>query len=58
MAKPEDLLWDLLARWEEARLHGEELSVEQLCPDHPELLEPLRQHVEALKRMDWLLQPG
>ena len=57
MAKPDDLLWDLLAHWEETRLHGPEIPVEQLCTDHPELLEPLRQHVEALKRTDWLLKP-
>lgn len=54
----DDLLWDLLARWEEVRLHGEEIPVEQLCQDRPELLEPLRQHVQALKRMDWLLRPA
>lgn len=57
MAKTDDLLWDLLAKWEEARNHGQEVSVETLSQDHPELLDPLKEHVQALKRMDWLTRP-
>ncbi len=43
---------DLIDRLEEARDAGLRLTVEQVCQDFPELLEPLRQRWEALSRFD------
>src|SRR5262245_22741126 len=54
----------LFARWEEAYEQGRDLSPEELCAGHPDLLEPLRQGVEALRRMrqlasdSWATLPG
>ncbi len=43
---------DLIDRLEEAREAGLNLTVEQVCKDFPELLEPLRQRWDALSRFD------
>lgn len=43
---------DLIDRLEQARDAGVQLTVEQVCKDYPELLEPLRQRWEARKRSD------
>ena len=41
-AMPDSLLIDaLIRRWEECRARGEERSTEDLCRDHPELVETL-----------------
>lgn len=45
----QDLLDDLLDRWEVARERGEPLSIEALCQDHPELAEELRATIAALE---------
>ncbi len=37
------LIDELVARWEEFQARGEEISTEDLCTDHPELLEALCQ---------------
>jgi hypothetical protein len=42
-------LSDYLLRWEQARDAGRDLSVEQLCPDDPELAGRLRCALELLK---------
>jgi serine/threonine protein kinase len=44
----------LLLRWQEALERGEDLSVEQLCPDDPVLAEELRPLIEALHRANRL----
>jgi hypothetical protein len=46
-------LWDLLARWEERQ----DVAVEDLCQDHPELIEPVREAIDALKSTSWLEKP-
>jgi serine/threonine-protein kinase len=48
----DDLLNDLLDRWEEAQERGESISVEQLCVEHPELIEAVRQRIVALRTID------
>jgi serine/threonine protein kinase/predicted Zn-dependent protease len=48
----------LLRRWEEGQQRGEALSPEELCRDCPELLEPLRQNLQALAAMDALMPSG
>lgn len=43
---------ELIDRLEEARDAGQPLTVEQVCQDHPELLEPLRRRWAALSHFD------
>jgi serine/threonine protein kinase len=46
------LIDELLNRWEECLEDGQQLSPEQLCQDHPELLEELRWQINALQAVD------
>jgi formylglycine-generating enzyme required for sulfatase activity/tRNA A-37 threonylcarbamoyl transferase component Bud32 len=48
MTSPE--LSDLLSRWEQAYVHGQDLPVEQLCPG-PELAAELARCIDDLRRM-------
>jgi eukaryotic-like serine/threonine-protein kinase len=50
----EDLLADLLVRWEEAWDAGRELSAEELCADASHLIEPMKERIGVLKDMAWL----
>lgn len=50
----EEQLMDLLVSWEERFQDGEDVSPEELCLDCPELLSPLRDRIETIKRMGWL----
>ncbi len=51
----EDPVTDLALRWEELREDGREVPVEDLCRERPELLEPLRRRIQALRDMDAVL---
>ncbi|MBM4072316.1 MAG: hypothetical protein FJ271_25820 [Planctomycetes bacterium] len=51
---PDDLLYDLLARWSQSRAAGKALTPDVLCRDCPELLRPLREHIDILSTMTWL----
>jgi WD40 repeat protein/predicted Ser/Thr protein kinase len=57
MAEPtaDDRLADLLLRWEELRHQGRQATAEELCRDCPELLEPLRRQIGALRALDAVL---
>ena len=46
------ILDELLDRWEESSEKGYELTPEQLCVEHPELLEELRWRINALRAVD------
>ena len=48
----DEILSQLLACWEEAREQGQSLSPEEVCRDHPHLLDELRKQVEVLKAFD------
>ncbi len=49
----EDLLDDLLLRWEELHEDGQILPAEELCPsDRPDLLDELQNRIEALLEMN------
>jgi len=48
-------LTELALRWEEFRDQGQIVSAEALCQECPELLEPLRQRIQALQDMDQML---
>jgi serine/threonine protein kinase/regulator of sirC expression with transglutaminase-like and TPR domain len=45
-------LEDLLLRWEDLRRVGRQVSIEELCRDHPELLPEVQAEVSALEAMD------
>jgi hypothetical protein len=46
---------ELVSRWQALRRQGQEVSAEQLCAGHPELLADLRRRLEALASMAGLL---
>lgn len=51
-----DRLNDLLAEWVERREAGEQIAVEDLCLEHPELAEPLSTLVDRLRPTQWLFE--
>jgi serine/threonine-protein kinase len=48
-------LSSLLMRWDEQREQGRSVSIEDLCRECPELLEPLRQRIEDLRAINRFL---
>lgn len=54
MAADDDLILDLLERWEDARAASAVLSVEELCRDRPDLVGILREKIAALSASDWM----
>lgn len=50
----EEKISDLLLQWEESQERGEDLDVETLCADFPELIEEVQKRIAALRRMDWM----
>ena len=50
----DDLLLDLLMRWEELRNRGQAVSVEDLCRDRPQLRDELAKRIKALEATAWL----
>ena len=54
----EALITDLIRRWEELRLAGRPAAVEDLCRDHPDLADDLRERVRLLESMDRRLPPA
>ena len=46
------MLDELLNRWEEGLENGQSYSPEQLCANHPELLEELREQIQVLQAVD------
>ena len=53
----DDLLADLLLRWEESHDLGRDVAVEELCRDRPDLAEPLKERIRALKSVAWINRP-
>lgn len=49
-------LEELFERWDDLRHQGREVSAEELCQDHPELLADLKRRIHALQAMNWLLE--
>lgn len=50
-------LESLVLAWQEAREQGRDLPAAELCRDCPDLLPELERQIDALRRMDGLLQP-
>ena len=47
-----ELISQLLERWESAQEQGQTLEAEELCGDHPELLDLVKRQIAALKAFD------
>jgi len=55
--KDEELLADLLVRWEELREQGQDVSSIELCQGCPHLVDELARRINALKVTSWLDKP-
>ena len=55
--KDEDLLADLLVRWEELREQGRDVSALELCQGCPHLTDELARRINALNVTSWLDKP-
>lgn len=53
---PQSRLARMLDKWEEAAERGEELNIDDLCAEAPELCEELKRQTDALKAMNQRLQ--
>src|SRR4029453_2797652 len=49
-----DLIDEILVRWEELRQQGRVVAAEELCRDHPELLDEVRRLLAPLESLDRL----
>ena len=52
--KFDPVLQKILQEWEQARLAGNGISIEQLCAQHPELSQQIKLQIKNLSEMDWL----
>lgn len=55
--KDDDILADLLLRWEELREQGQDVSAWELCQACPHLADQLARRINALKVTSWLDKP-
>ncbi|MBI2806662.1 MAG: serine/threonine protein kinase [Planctomycetes bacterium] len=55
--KDEELLADLLVRWEELREQGQDVPALELCQGCPQLTDELARRINALKVTSWLDKP-
>ena len=55
--RDEELLADLLLRWEELRERGQDTPASELCREHPQLADELARRISALKVTSWMDQP-
>jgi hypothetical protein len=53
----DDKLVDLLVRWEELHERGQDVTAEELCRDCPELVQPLKERMQALQKIAWIKKP-
>lgn len=53
----QEILADLLMRWEELREMGQDTPAEQICQDHPHLLEEFTRRIKILAVTSWLDHP-
>ena len=51
----EDRLGELLLRWDELRRQGRDVTARELCTDCPELVEGLARRIEAVRKVDSVL---
>lgn len=55
--KDDELLADLLIRWEELREQDQDVSAVELCQDCPYLADELSRRINGLKATLWLNKP-
>jgi len=55
--KDEEILAELLLRWEELRERGQDTPAAELCQEHPHLAEELARRIKALKAVSWMDKP-
>ena len=55
--KDEELLADLLLRWDELRERGQDTPASELCREQPHLTDELDRRIKALKVTSWLDRP-
>lgn len=55
--KDDELLADLLVRWEELREQGQDVPALELCQDCPHLADELARRINALEVISWLDKP-
>lgn len=53
----DELLADLLLRWDELREQGQDVSSIELCQTCPHLVDELERRIRALKASDWMDRP-
>jgi serine/threonine protein kinase len=53
-----DTIDELLLRWQELRRHGVSASVQELCAEHPSLVDELTRRIAAFESMEALLGIG
>lgn len=53
----EEILADLLLRWDELREQGQEVSSIELCQACPHLVDELERRIRALRAADWMDRP-
>ena len=54
MEDREDIIANLLLRWEESFEHGDDVAASELSEDHPELVDELQSKIDDLKKMSWM----
>ena len=54
MKMRDDIIADLLLRWEESFEHGHDVTATELCKDQPELAEELQGKMNELRKMAWM----
>ncbi len=50
----DDRIGDLVVQWGQAWEQGQELSVDELCLDNPELKDEVAERIQSVKDMSWL----
>ncbi len=55
--KDEEILADLLLRWEELRERGQDTPAAELSQEHPHLIEELARRIKAMKAVSWMDKP-
>lgn len=56
MQDREDIIADLLIRWEDSFEHGDDVAASELCKEHPELVGEVQSKIDDLKKMAWMNQ--
>jgi tRNA A-37 threonylcarbamoyl transferase component Bud32 len=55
--RDEELLADLIQKWEELRAMGQDTPAAELCPEHSHLVRELDRRINILKVTSWLDEP-